>query len=119
MSKESKREKIGPHISIEEAKLIAKQFRLLALAATLTLVLGSIMYHYLEDLRWIDAVYFSTVSLTTVGYGDFTPKTDLGKMFTIFYLILGIGIIAALINNVIKSAVARRVVKNHNNHHSS
>jgi hypothetical protein len=41
----------------------------------------------------VDALYFSVVTLTTVGYGDFAPQTDLGKLFTAVYVRLGIGIL--------------------------
>ena len=46
-----------------------------------------------QGLDWLDALYFSVVTLTTVGYGDFSPQTDIGKIFTIIYIIGGIGII--------------------------
>jgi len=38
--------------------------------------------------------------LTTIGYGDFSPQTEEGKMFTIFYIFLGIGIVLAFINTL-------------------
>jgi voltage-gated potassium channel Kch len=58
------------------------------------------MYHYLEGWNWIDCVYFSVITLSTIGYGDFSPATDAGKIFTIFYIILGIGVILSFINTV-------------------
>jgi hypothetical protein len=39
------------------------------------------------------------------------PKTDAGKMFTIFYVLFGIGIIAALANNLIKTSYARHFIR--------
>lgn len=86
---------------------IIARFRLIFLAASLTLITGTVFYHIVEKWTWLDSVYFSVVSLTTVGYGDLTPTTSLGKLFTIFYLIIGISIIAALINNLLKHAVAK------------
>ena len=43
-----------------------------------------------EDLRLLDSFYFSVVTLATVGYGDFTPQTDAGKLFTAVYVLVGI-----------------------------
>ena len=36
-------------------------------------------------------MYFTVVTVTTVGYGDFAPSTDIGKIFTIFFSFFGIG----------------------------
>jgi len=39
-------------------------------------------------------VYWAIVTLTTVGYGDISPRTDLGQALASFVMILGYGIIA-------------------------
>ncbi|NVK52445.1 MAG: two pore domain potassium channel family protein [Flavobacteriaceae bacterium] len=77
-----------------------KQYRSLLLTSLIILAFGSTVYHYLEGWSWLDAVYFSIITLTTIGYGDFSPKTDGGKLFTIFYILIGIGIILSFINTV-------------------
>jgi hypothetical protein len=53
---------------------------------------SALVYMLLEGWSFLDAVYFCVVSMSTVGYGDFSPHTALGKIFTIFYLLIGIGI---------------------------
>lgn len=53
---------------------------------------GATFYYYIENWRYLDAVYFSAYTMTTVGYGDITPKTDGGKIFTIFFMFAGVGI---------------------------
>lgn len=63
---------------------------------------GSIFYHFVEGWSWIDSIYFSFISLTTVGFGDITPNTDVGKVFTIFYLTVGIGLILSFIDILFK-----------------
>lgn len=37
------------------------------------------------------------VTLATVGYGDFTPKTDAGKLFTVLYVLIGVGILLSFV----------------------
>lgn len=44
--------------------------------------------------RFFDAVYWATVSLTTVGYGDIYPVSTLGRLITMFSSIFGIAIVA-------------------------
>jgi voltage-gated potassium channel Kch len=73
-------------------------YRSLLFATIISILTGTLFYHWVEGLRWIDAVYFSVITLTTVGYGDFSPQTDAGKIFTIFYILNGIGIIFGFIN---------------------
>ncbi len=77
-----------------------KQYRHLVYISLFVLLAGTTVYHYVEGWRWLDSLYFSVVTLTTVGLGDFAPQTDLGKVFTIFYIIVGIGIILTFIDAV-------------------
>jgi voltage-gated potassium channel len=74
------------------------------------LLVGVIVYHWLEGWSYLDALYFCVVSLATVGYGDLTPTTPLAKVFTIFYLINGIGILLALFDRL--RVVRSRVIEN-------
>ncbi|HMS49728.1 potassium channel family protein [Candidatus Neomicrothrix sp.] len=67
-----------------------------------TLLTGTVVYHLLEDWSWVDSLYFSVVTLTTVGYGDLSPTTDLSKLFTVVYLVSGMSLLAAYFNEVMK-----------------
>ena len=53
----------------------------------------------------MDAVYFSVMTVATVGYGDFSPHTTLGKMFTIFYVLCGLGLFVAAATAVADSVL--------------
>ncbi len=75
-----------------------KAYRYITISAGFTILSGTIIYHYVEGWRWIDSFYFSVITLTTVGYGDMSPQTDFGKIFTAFYVIIGIGILLGFIN---------------------
>lgn len=73
-------------------------YRILLGLALIVLATGTIFYHYVEKLHWIDSYYFSVVTLSTVGYGDITPHTNAGKIFTTFYILAGIGIITTFVS---------------------
>jgi voltage-gated potassium channel Kch len=99
-----------PALKSEDAEYrrITRSFRAAAIVSFVTILGGSIFYHLVEDLSWIDSVYLSVITLATVGYGDITPHTNAGKIFTIFYVLFGIGIIAALANLMLRRAAIRR-----------
>jgi len=74
------------------------------------LVAGVVIYRWLEGWSYLDALYFCVVSLATVGYGDLTPTTPLARLFTIIYLINGIGILLALFDRI--RVVRARAIEN-------
>nr|7OPH_A Chain A, Potassium channel protein [Bacillus cereus ATCC 14579]7OPH_B Chain B, Potassium channel protein [Bacillus cereus ATCC 14579]7OQ2_A Chain A, Potassium channel protein [Bacillus cereus ATCC 14579]7OQ2_B Chain B, Potassium channel protein [Bacillus cereus ATCC 14579] len=76
-----------------------KEFQVLFVLTILTLISGTIFYSTVEGLRPIDALYFSVVTLTTVG-SDISPQTDFGKIFTILYIFIGIGLVFGFIHKL-------------------
>lgn len=66
---------------------------------------GTVFYWIAEDWTLIQALYFSVVTLTTVGFGDLAPTTDLTRLVTVFYILIGVGILLALITAVIQAYV--------------
>lgn len=65
-----------------------------------TLLLGTVVYHWLEGWNYLDSLYFCVISLATIGYGDFTPTTPMARAFTIVYVINGIVILLALFDRI-------------------
>ena len=61
---------------------------------------GSLFYWRFEDWTYIEALYFCIVTLTTVGFGDFSPTTAGTQIFTIFYILTGFGVLVALLTSV-------------------
>lgn len=76
---------------------IVKNLYLSVVLLAIIYVIGTIFYHNVEHWSFLDSVYFITVSLATVGYGDFHPVTNLGKVFTIFLILTGVSIFLSLI----------------------
>ncbi len=65
-----------------------------------TLLLGTLVYHWLEGWNFLDALYFCVITLATVGYGDLTPTTEVARAFTIVYVINGVVILLALFDRI-------------------
>ena len=94
---------------------------------TVLLLIGTGIVHLLEfsgdpwqsqnnpdtdtDNEFMTYVYFVIVTITTVGYGDISPKTALGRGFMVVYIVIGLAFFAALlpiISDVISSFNAKR-----------
>jgi len=72
------------------------QFRALLVLYVVLLLIGTVFYARTEGWSVLDALYFCVVTLATVGYGDFAPRTPLGKVFTIVYILIGAGVFVVL-----------------------
>jgi voltage-gated potassium channel Kch len=82
-----------PYKGMEDRLTVRKA---LTNAATLLFILYIIavpFYIYFEKLGWFDAIYFTTITITTVGYGDITPQTTAGKVFTMLLILAGMSIL--------------------------
>lgn len=72
----------------------------LLITTVLVILIGAAIFRYLEGWRWLDAIYFCVITLTTIGYGDITPQTDAGKIFSMVYILIGLGLILSFIKTV-------------------
>lgn len=79
-----------------------------------TWAVGIIFYHTAEGMSWVDAVYLTSMTLTTVGYGDFVPQTDVGKLFTSVYAFLGVVTFLGFAAALFERALGRFGVKKNN-----
>lgn len=67
-----------------------------ALAAGYILIAALVIFNVEPDTfdTFFDAVYWATISLTTVGYGDIYPISSIGRVFTMISSVLGIAVVA-------------------------
>lgn len=88
-------------------------FRRVLFSGLMLLLSGTIAMNRIEGWSVLDSFYFSVIALTTVGFGDLAPQTDLGKLFTALYVLGGIGVIVALINALGERRLARARHRRH------
>lgn len=88
--------------------LVAKQFELkiLALVASFVIFTSASAFYVMEgdiqdNLSFFNALYWSVVTISTVGYGDVSAVTEEGKVISIFLIIVGISILAFLTSIVL------------------
>ncbi|MBI2667707.1 two pore domain potassium channel family protein [Candidatus Woesearchaeota archaeon] len=79
----------------------------LAVLIIIFLIIGTYSYHILEGWDYIDSLYFSTVTLTTIGYGDLYPTNNVSKLFTVFFILSGVGILLFALT-VISSNIGKK-----------
>ena len=80
-------------------------------ATIFIVILGIWFYHKYEGLSILDSWYFVIVTLTTVGYGDISPQTEIGRLVTPLFILSGIGILTSLVTGVNKYIIKRRAEK--------
>ena len=80
---------------------------LIVIAAT-QVATGTFVFWLIEDWSLIDSFYFCVVTATTIGYGDFTPTTEAGRLVCVVYILLSVGLFVALLSRLATGGVTRR-----------
>ena len=76
---------------------------------------GYLFYVSEPDVRNLgDGVWWALVTITTVGYGDITPVTTLGRIVASSLMLLGLGLIAT-----ITAIVSAKFIQNFVDHHTN
>ncbi|MBU1129541.1 MAG: potassium channel family protein [Nanoarchaeota archaeon] len=83
---------MGEDMKNNETKLFRSSIFAIGILFSLLFV-GSFAYSYIEGWTYLDSLYFTVVTLTTIGYGDIIPKTVTGKVFTMFFSFFGIAMV--------------------------
>ena len=81
-----------------------KLIPLLVIAAS-AVILGAVLIYFVESNQPdsqinspLDAVWWTVATVTTVGYGDIVPVTDVGRILSIFYMFFGISVLAIFLS---------------------
>jgi voltage-gated potassium channel len=88
----------------EKALLIGSLFSLVVLLA-----FGTFLFQILEGWHFIDAFYFSGMTMLTVGYGDVVPHTDTGKIAAVIFAFISVGIALYAVNLIARHAFRQGV----------
>lgn len=77
-----------------------KSYRYLLYTTLSILLIGVFGFRYIEHWRWIDCVNYAVSTMVTTGNAGITPKSDLGKIFNIFYMFTSVVLILLFVNTI-------------------
>ena len=81
--------------------------RALILTTAVVIGIGTVFYTLHEEWSPLDALYFTMMTLLTIGYGDLVPTTAFSKAFTVLYAMIGIGLVASTVAVLAVAATER------------
>ena len=83
---------------------------LLSLLGTLAAIVagGTVFFRLVEGWSWLDAYFFTVVTLSTVGYGSLVPATALGKIGTTVMIFLGLGVFVVAVQQFGRVVIEKR-----------
>jgi len=70
------------------------------LTAAFLIVGSGGMFAYIEDREILDGIWYSLVTVTTVGYGDVVPQTESGRIFGGFLILFGVVLFSLVTANI-------------------
>jgi len=76
------------------------------------IIAGTVGFKYIEReqrLSWADSLYFTIVTITTVGYGDLHPQTEAGRLFAIPVIVMGVSSALSTLTFLFGSLVEERI----------
>lgn len=76
-----------------------------------TLAIGVLGYRWIAEYSWIDALYMTVITITTVGYGEVMPLTAEAKIFTIILILLSVLIVGFAITIISEYILSRSSYK--------
>ena len=80
-----------------------------ALAIFIAISFGATGFYLIEGFSLLDSVYLATETVTTVGYGDISPQTPAGRVFAIFFMLLGGGTVLYALTSLVQAIIQSEV----------
>ncbi|MDQ1708316.1 MAG: voltage-gated potassium channel [Pyrinomonadaceae bacterium] len=74
-------------------------------AVAVAIAFGAVGFHAIEGWSVLDSLYVSAQTVTTVGYGDLTPATRNGRIFSTVFMLGGVGVVLYALTTMVQAIV--------------
>src|SRR6266568_2290168 len=80
------------------------------IAVVIAITMGTLGFHLIEGWSILDSLYVTAQTVTTVGFGDVTPKSIQGRIFATVFMLLGVGVVLYALTSAVQSIVQSELV---------
>jgi voltage-gated potassium channel len=81
------------------------RIRVVFLAVLGAILLGTVVFRVLEGWSILDSLYVTAQTVTTVGFGDLTPRTPYGRAFAVVFMMVSVGIVLYALTSTVQAIV--------------
>ena len=86
------------------------RLRMSVIAVVCAIGVGTVVFHRIEGWSILDSLYVTAQTVTTVGFGDLTPRTIWGRAFATVFMLVGVGIVLYALTSAVQSIVQSEMV---------
>jgi len=93
-------------------RLVDSKLKLAIFLIILVFFTGLVGFRFLYDYSWVDALYMTIITISTVGYGEVQPMDPYGKLFTSIFIISGLFIFGFGISTITEHILNKNNIGN-------
>jgi voltage-gated potassium channel len=93
-------------------RFFKSKFYLSVLLLVVVFIIGVVGFHLIAGMNWIQAIYMTVITVTTVGYGEVVPLDEEAKLFTVFLIIISVFVFAYAISVITEYILSRSTLRN-------
>src|SRR5215203_4984031 len=94
---------------------LSKETRRKLLNASLAILsmifIGTFGFHFIENLTWMESIYITVETVTTVGYGDIPPKSVEGRIFATLFMLFGVGTVLYALTVLAQAIIQSEIIE--------
>jgi len=93
------------------SKIIRRRLVYASAAIVSAISFGATGFYLIEGFSALDSIYLATETVTTVGYGDIAPKTPLGRVFAILFMLIGGGTVLYSLTVLAQAVIQSEIIE--------